>query len=69
MGPGVCDRNGRCVSAMLNPCSIHGCEDKDCGEMCIMGDIAGWCDARGKCSFSPDTTKCGKSIRVNYTRG
>ena len=64
MGGGICDGNGRCVEPLMNPCSVHGCEGKACGEECLMGDIMGWCDARGDCGFSPDV-ECSKIFIIN----
>ena len=60
MGPKICDGKGRCVSPEMNPCAVHGCKGKDCGDSCLMGDIMGWCDATGDCSFAQET-RCGKS--------
>ena len=61
MGFSVCNGEGLCVSAELNPCAVHGCEGKGCGEECLMGDIMGWCDAAGNCEYSPDV-ECGNII-------
>ena len=47
---GICDGNGRCASPEENPCTVHGCEGKKCGESCLNGDIMGACDASGKCA-------------------
>ena len=60
MGPKICDGKGNCVSPEMNPCAVHGCEGKDCGDSCLMGDIMGWCDATGECSFAQEP-QCGKS--------
>ena len=49
MMEGICNGKGRCVSVLENPCSVHGCEGKLCGERCLMGDIQGWCDSKGEC--------------------
>ena len=59
---GVCNRNGSCVSPETNPCEIHGCDKKRCGETCLMGDIMGWCNSKGDCEFTRDNIKCGKLI-------
>merc|ERR1712080_467491 len=48
---GVCDDGGNCVSPEENPCVQHGCAGKSCGDECLMGDIAGYCDAHGACDF------------------
>merc|ERR1719510_19650 len=48
----MCDGNGMCVFAEMNPCSKHGCDDTMmCGDSCLMGDIMGWCDAKGECVY------------------
>ena len=60
MGPKICDGKGHCVSLEMNPCAVHGCEGKDCGDSCLMGDIMGWCNATGECSFAQEP-RCGKS--------
>ena len=60
MGPKICDGKGNCVSPEMNPCAVHGCEGKDCGDSCLMGDIMGWCNASGECSFTQEP-RCGKS--------
>ena len=60
--PGVCDGKGSCVSLESNPCSVHGCDKKLCGDECLSGDIKGWCDANGECKFSRRYIKCGKLI-------
>jgi len=60
MGGGICDGKGSCVSPMINPCSVHGCDGKKCGDDCLMGDIMGWCDHRGTCDFAP--VECGHGI-------
>ena len=49
---GICDGNGRCASPEENPCMVHGCEGKECGESCLSGDTMGACDASGKCSLN-----------------
>ena len=56
----VCDGKGSCVSVEMNPCEAHGCEGKDCGDSCLMGDIMGWCDAAGECIFA-QKPRCGES--------
>ena len=60
MGPKICDGKGHCVSPEMNPCAVHGCEGKVCGDSCLMGDILGWCEATGECSFDQEP-RCGKS--------
>ena len=61
MGPSICDGKGSCVAAELNPCEVHGCEGKNCGQKCLMGDMRGWCDATGNCGFKRDV-KCSNII-------
>ena len=46
---GVCDGRGQCRHLMENPCTVHGCDGKQFGEVCLMGDILGWCGAGGRC--------------------
>ena len=49
-GAGICDNETEsCVSAFYNPCAVHGCEGKMCGEKCLMGDLMNECDANGDC--------------------
>ena len=60
MGPKICDGKGSCVSPEMNPCAVHGCEGKVCGDSCLMGDILGWCEATGECSFDQEP-RCRKS--------
>ena len=35
----------------MNPCDVHGCEGKKCGEDCLLGDIMGVCNKNGECDF------------------
>ena len=56
---GVCDGEGSCLSIEFNPCSIHGCGGKKCGDECLQGDIVGVCDAKQICQFGGDVI-CGK---------
>ena len=54
---GICDGGGHCVHPITNPCSQHGCDGKECGDGCLMGDVLGWCDNEGACVSSP--VQCG----------
>ena len=60
---GVCDGDGYCVSPEFNPCSVHGCGGKECGDECLLGDILGVCNADGECDFDVgsvlDSGQCG----------
>ena len=56
---GICDGNGGCVHPLMNPCSVHGCEGKKCGDDCLSDDIVGWCDAKGNCDFQNHDPDCG----------
>ena len=50
-GAGICDnKTESCVSAFYNPCAVHGCEAKLCGDQCLNGDIMYQCDANGYCN-------------------
>ena len=60
----ICNGKGLCVSEELNPCVVHGCEGKECGEECLMGDIMGWCDAEENCGFSPDV-ECSNILIIS----
>ena len=55
---GICDGQGACVSPIENPCSVHGCGAKQCGERCLEGDIAGFCDSQGACNFDMRADLC-----------
>ena len=55
---GICDGQGACVSPIENPCSVHGCGGKQCGERCLEGDIAGFCDSQGTCNFDMRADLC-----------
>ena len=55
---GICDGEGRCVHLWDNPCDRNGCKGKQCGEDCLAGDIAGWCDANGNCDVTNDNPDC-----------
>ena len=55
---GICNGNGWCVSVLENPCAVHGCEGKKCGQGCLMGDILGTCDASGNCKSSTWDIHC-----------
>ena len=57
--PGICNGKGVCVDPLMNPCSVHGCEGKSCGDDCLSGDIMGWCDANGNCDFQNHDPDCG----------
>ena len=57
--PGVCDGHGYCVSGEMNPCAVHGCGGKSCGDECLQGDIMGLCDENGICEFNPGNLNCG----------
>ena len=59
IGTGVCDGDRSCVSIEFNPCSVHGCGGKKCGDECLQGDIQGVCDAEEICQFGGDVN-CGK---------
>jgi len=50
---GVCDGNGVCVSRFSNPCEVHGCDGKKCGDECLRdGDIMGFCDKDLYCDYN-----------------
>ena len=49
---GVCDGEKSCVSMEMNPCSVHGCGGKKCGDECLLGDMVGVCDAEETCQFA-----------------
>ena len=35
--------------------SLAPCQDMVCGEICfVLGDMAGFCDEKGKCSYDQD---------------
>ena len=61
---GICDGGGHCVHPLTNPCSQHGCDGKECGDDCLMGDVLGWCDSQGTCSSSP--VQCGEYETCSY---
>ena len=68
-GDGICDGKGSCVSPLFNPCNVQVCKGKQCGDECTVGDIIGWCDARGNCEFNPDHVYCGKfKYHLEYNR-
>ena len=46
---GVCDGDGYCVNSEENPCTVQGCDSKECGDVCLIGDIKGLCNANGEC--------------------
>ena len=57
----MCDGNGFCVNGETNPCAVHGCDGKKCGDRCLRdGDIMGFCNKFLDCD---DIKKsCGISI-------
>ena len=63
---GVCDGIGHCRHLMENPCAVHGCDEKKCGEVCLNGDIQGWCDNEGKCEPSFMKPVCGRIIIILF---
>jgi len=65
---GICDGEGWCVSVLENPCEVHGCEGKRCGEECLMGDIMGNCNKEGQCDFNLNPTACAKPQDCNEIR-
>ena len=60
---GICNGDGFCTSAEFNPCSVHGCGGKNCGDNCLSGDLAGICNKDGECIFDIDSVilsgECG----------
>ena len=49
---GKCDGNGFCAHAETNPCAVHGCDGKKCGDVCLReGDIMGFCDKHLNCDY------------------
>ena len=68
--PGICtgrleanyflEASGRCADPIENPCAVHGCDEKKCGEECLQGDIIGRCDLGGECVFDHRPLNCGK---------
>ena len=62
---GVCDGNGVCVSRFSNPCEVHGCDGKKCGDECLRdGDIMGFCDKDLYCDYN--RKPCGIWILTNF---
>ena len=59
---GVCNGKGYCVSEEDNPCTLHGCGEKQCGDRCVQGDLVGVCDAKGQCEYDIERVICGISI-------
>ena len=45
---------------MENPCAIHGCDGKKCGDACLKGDVQGWCNSDGTCDPFAGKPICGK---------
>ena len=57
----MCNKQERCVSVEENPCLVHGCKGKECGDNCLMGDIMGYCNASGHCR-SVKSDDCGRNL-------
>ena len=55
---GICDGKGVCIESSDSPCDVYGCEGKNCGDDCLSGDIAGWCDNNGNCDIEGDNPDC-----------
>ena len=59
----MCNKQERGVGIEENPCSVHGCKGKKCGDECFMGDITGICDASGDCKFE-EKVNCGRNLMI-----
>ena len=63
---GVCDGDGFCVSQEMNPCAVHGCNGKKCGDDCLSGDIRGVCNADGECDFNVGSVIQSGQCGISY---
>ena len=43
----------------MNPCAVHGCDGKKCGDSCLSGDLMGTCNADGECDYESSSVDCG----------
>ena len=59
---GVCDGHGQCRHLMENPCTAQGCDGKQLGEVCLMGDIQGWCGTDGRCDPTLESGQFNENI-------
>ena len=55
----MCDGHGFCVPGDMNPCAVHGCDGKKCGDSCLSGDLMGTCNADGECDYESSSVDCG----------
>merc|ERR1712080_765955 len=58
----MCNGKGQCVSAEMNPCEEHGCDEKECGDECLSGDIMGVCNMKGECDYSNVYPNCPDKV-------
>ena len=58
----MCDNEGYCVSPEMNPCAMHECNEKECGDSCLIGDIIGACNKDGECEIDISSIDCGNFI-------
>ena len=58
----MCDNEGYCVTPETNPCAVHDCNEKECGDLCSTGDINGACNTDGECDIDISSINCGNFI-------
>ena len=62
---GICNGYGWCTDPIMNPCSVHGCRGKNCGDECLSGDVMGVCDATGNCEFNYNPDCGGMQLQLS----